>query len=328
MPADIESFFSVRQPAWHSLGSLLPSHPKSVDEVMEAAGLSWTVGEYPVYVQGPNGQIEAPDRKGIVRESDNSLLSIMSGSYEPIQPRTLVEFAFGLYDITEAEFEAAEGEPPILFETGLALAGGRVNCLLTRVPRDIKIGGEDPIDLYLAFVTSHDGSYRFGVHATPVRVCCANTLNLAVRGATQSFTTKHTAGAAQSIDEARRALKLTWQYADAWESQMNDLLDQEFTKRQFEDMVRQLWPKPNNDPAPFSKEQYSLIGLLESSPTIDDGFRYTKWGALNAANEFQCWGRRFNLGETSTEEKRTVNQLLGSAKQQSDRALAYLVAKS
>jgi hypothetical protein len=105
---------------------------------------------------------------------------------------------------------------------------------------------------------------------------------------------------------------------------MDALLDQEYTKRQFEVMVADLWPKASADPAPFSKEQYSLIGLLESSPTIDDGFRYTKWGALNAVSEFQCWGSRFNAGGPSVEEKRTMHSVFGRGKAQTDRAYAYL----
>jgi hypothetical protein len=89
-------------------------------------------------------------------------------------------------------------------------------------------------------------------------------------------------------------------------------------------MVRQLWPKPANEPAPFSREQYALIGLLESSPNIDDAFRYTRWGALNAVTELFDWGTRFNQTGPSVEEKRTLNCLFGKAKVQGDRALAYL----
>lgn len=322
---DVEEMFSVREIPWHSLGSVLPQYPTSVQEILVAAGLDWEVTELPVEIPLPSGKrITAPDKKAIVRLSDESLLSVMGGTYTPIQPRTLVEFAFSLLDVTQEEFERAEGEPPILFETGMSLAGGRINTLMCRVPKEIQIGGQDSIHLYLGFVTSHDGSQKFGVHATPVRWVCRNTMNLGIKRATQSWSVKHTASAAASIDEARKTLKLTWQYADAFEAQMNALLDQEFTKRQFETMIQELWPKTPSDPSPFTREQYSLIGLLESSPNIDDGFRYTKYGALNAVTELQDWGTRFNAGGPSTEEKRTMHVLFGRAKVQADRALAYL----
>lgn len=325
MAHEVEEMFSVREVPWHGLGSVLPEYPKTVEEILTAAGLDWTVEEFPVEVPLPSGvRLVADDKKAIVRTSDDTLLSIMGGTYTPIQPRALVDFAFGLLDVTKDEFERPEGEPPILFETGMSLAGGRVNVLLCKVPKDIRIGGADPIDLYLGFVTSHDGSLRFGVHVTPVRIVCRNTLNLSFKRAVQSWSVKHTAAAASSIDEARKTLNLTWQYADEFEKQMNGLLDQEFTKRQFEQMVGDLFPKPLNEPAPFSREQYSMIGLLESSPTIDQGIRYTRFGALNAVTEHFDWSTRFNEGGPSVAEKRTTNTLFGRAKVQADRAFAYL----
>jgi len=51
--------------------------------------------------------------------------------------------------------------------------------------------------------------------------------------------------------------------------------------------------------------------LGESSPTIDDGLRYTKNGALNPVTEFHDWNTRYNEGGVSMEEKRTMNVLFG-----------------
>jgi phage/plasmid-like protein (TIGR03299 family) len=324
-PSEVENMFSVRENVWHGIGQILPDYPRSVDEILTAAGLDWTVEELPVSVTFPDGTVvAADDKKGVGRAIDHSLLSIMSGAYQPIQPRALAEFALGLLDVSQSEFEQADGQPPILFETGLSLSEGRVNVLLTRVPKDIRIGGEDPIELYLAFVTSHDGSLRFGVHATPVRVVCRNTLNLSFKQAVQQWSVRHTAGAINSIDEARKTLKLTWHYADEFTAQMNELLDQEYTKRQFEGMVTALFPKAASERAPFSREQYAMIGLLESSPTIDDSIRYTRYGALNAVREFDDWGRRFNDGGPPIAEKRTMATMFGKAKANSDKVFAYL----
>ncbi|MFB9653913.1 hypothetical protein, partial [Pseudarthrobacter oxydans] len=109
---------STREIPWHGLGNVLPAYPKSKQELLEAAGLNWEVGELPVEVPLPDGQrLMALDKKGIVRLSDNTLLSIMGGTYTPIQPAQLVDFAFTLLDVTQNEFEQAKGEPPILFET-------------------------------------------------------------------------------------------------------------------------------------------------------------------------------------------------------------------
>lgn len=317
MSHQIENMMSVgRELPWHNLGVLLPDYPKSKEELLKAAGLDWEIGELPVEVPLPNGQrLMALDKKGIVRLSDNTLLSIMGSAYTPIQPYQLVDFAYSLLDAEQGSIQ---------FETAISMAGGRVNTLLAKIPQDIQIGGADPVELFLSFVNSHDGSLRFGVYVTPIRVVCRNTLNLSLATAQQSWSVKHSATALSSIDEARRTLNLSWKYAEEFEKSMNTLLDQEFTKRQFEQMVQKLFPKPPKETAPFSKEQYSLVGLLESSPTIDDGMRYSKYGALQAVTEFQDWNTRFNESEVSTEEKRTMHVLFGRAKAVADKTYSYL----
>ncbi len=328
MSHEVEEMFSVREVPWHGLGNVLPEYPKSREEILVAAGLDWEVGEFPVQVELPSGNVlVAEDKKAIVRLSDETLLSVMGGTYTPIQPAQLVDFAFAVLEVDPIEFEIAgliDGEPPILFETGMSLSGGRVNTLMCRVPKEILIGGADAVTLYLGFTTSHDGSLKFGSHATPIREVCKNTLNLGLSQAVQSWSVKHTASATKRIEEARRTLKLTSQYADSFEKEMNALLAQDFSKREFERMVSELFPKGTSEVAPFSREQYSMIGLLESSPTIDDGIRYTKYGALNAVREFDDWGRRFNDTGPSIAEKRTMATMFGKSKDRSDRVLAYL----
>ncbi len=328
MPAEVEEMFSVRETPWHGLGNVLPNYPKSREEILVAAGLNWDVIERPVEVLLPDGtHVLIPDKKGIVRASDNTVLSVMGGTYTPIQPADLVDFAFAVLSVdpTDYELQALGGEPPILFETGMSLSGGRVNTLMCRVPKEIKIGGADAVTLYIGFVASHDGSLRFGAHVTPIREVCKNTLNLGLRQAVQSWSVKHTASATQRISEARKTLKLTWHYADEFQKQMDALLAQEFTKRQFEVMVSDLFPKADGEVAPFSKEQYAMVGLLESSPTIGDEIRYTRYGALNAITEHFDWQTRFNEGGAPVAEKRTMHTMFGKAKVNADRAAAYLM---
>src|SRR6478609_525543 len=126
VPHQVESMMSARKTPWHGLGVVLPDYPKSKRELLEASGLDWQVGEFPVFVEAPDGtRIEAEDKKGIVRLTDNALLSVMSGSYQPVQPSTLVDFAYALLEAEEGLRE--DGQPAILFETAISLAGGKVN---------------------------------------------------------------------------------------------------------------------------------------------------------------------------------------------------------
>ena len=63
-------------------------------------------------------------------------------------------------------------------------------------------------------------------------------------------------------------------------------------------------------------------GLLESSPTFDDGLRYTKYGALYAVTEFHEGNTRSNEGDDGRKahDERPVRM----AKQAADKTFAYL----
>jgi hypothetical protein len=89
-------------------------------------------------------------------------------------------------------------------------------------------------------------------------------------------------------------------------------------------MVRWFFRETAKETAPFSREQYAMISLLGSSPTIDDGLRYTMYGALNAVTEYQNWNTRYNNGGASTEDKRTLDAVFGRAKDDADKTFAYL----
>lgn len=330
--------FSVREVPWHGTDNcrVLPSHPKTIEELIVAAGHDFQVAEMPVTVTLPDGTVLTSDNhKAIVNLTDGQLLSVMGGRYKANQPRDLAEFAYALLEVDPETQKLAEAagmnpdEPAILFETGMVLGNPvpEVITLMARLPKDILIGGTDKVVPYIGFTDSFNGSLKFGVHCTPVREVCQNTLNLGLSRATQQWSVKHTASMADKIAEARKSLGLTFAYMAEFETAMNALLDQPFTKGNFEAMVTKLFPKGTKELAPFSNEQYAMIGLLESSPTIDDGIRYTKYGALNAIREYDDWGRRFNdTSGSSVADRRTMATLFGKSKDRSDVAMKYLVA--
>lgn len=328
--------FSVREVPWYGLGTILPAYPKSVDEIMEAAGYE-TVVELPITTTLPDGTPYTLDSHKVIASVDRNVpLSVMSSSYTLITARPMVEFAFEVLGQTVyftddglMELEpllSDDGEPSIKFETGMNLYGGKVITLMARVPQSIMVGGVDAVDLYIAFVNSYDGSQKFGCHVTPIREVCANTLAMGLRAAVQSWSVKHTSKAMDYVDEARKTLNLTSKYAAAFKTTADTLIDSPFTTADMESLVRDVFPKQSSDAAPFSPEQYGMIGLLQSSPTIDDAFRMTRWGAYNAVREWDDWGRKYNDTDVPVAERRTIQAMFGSGKKRGDAALSYLMA--
>lgn len=313
MPDDVETMMSARSREWHGKANFTGKE-LSADEAIVAAGLDWKVVPSPVFAQLDGNLVAVPDMQAMVRDSDSSVLHIASQRYEPIQNEAYFRFA---------ETLLSEG---VTFKTAGALRNGKRIFVCLAIPRTIQVGGIEPVELYLLVRGSHDSSLAFGADITTVVTVCQNTMSLAMKTARASWSAKHTAGAELKIAEARDALGLTFAYADEWETTMNQLIETEFTKRQFELMVTDLFSGKENKGGRFSREQYEMIGVLESSPNINADARYTAWGALNAVTERDQWGQRFR-GDRDEGEKRFEQVLWGDAKKRADKTLAYLTAE-
>lgn len=324
MAHEVESMMSVREVPWHGLGTIVPD-VLTAREAMVAAGLDWEVDLYPLFAEitherqlrldrDERGEeirmerveilprkVEVPGQFAVVRDSDLSTLGVVGGQYVPIQNHRSFEFFDNVVDSGDAKYETAG-----------SLKAGKVVFLTAKVPKEIKIAGQDAIDLYLVLSTSHDGSLAFRCAVTPVRVVCQNTLNYGLSIAKQSWSIRHTESAEGRVQEARDALGLTFMYAEAFEREAERLLAQDFTKAEFERLVRQLAPSRQAGDAAF-QTQMALIGTLESSMTLDDGLRYTRWGALNAVAEYADWVQPVRTSKTKSEaEQRTDRAWFGA----------------
>lgn len=339
MTANIENMMSVREVPWHGVGTIVEEQ-QTAKNALVLAGLDWEVQLKQMFAEidsekvpfvGLNGdiderrvqidpprRIEIPDQYAVVRDSDESVLGTVGGRYVPVQNWKSFEF-----------FDSVVASGDAKYETAGSLNGGRKVFLTAKIPREILIGGADAVDSYLVMANSHDGTMAFTAAVTPVRVVCQNTLNIALKGAKQMWKLRHTDSIDGRIAEARDALGLTFRYLDSFEQEMEKLLAIDFSKTQFEDMIRKLFP-PTQEPefgVSFSDEQYSMIGLLESSPTIDDGLRYTKYGALNAIREYDDWGRDYRKSKVKTiSEQRTEATWFGKNVSRSNKVLEFLSA--
>jgi phage/plasmid-like protein (TIGR03299 family) len=313
MADEVESMMSARSTEWHGKANFTGKE-LTADEAIVAAGLDWQVLQSPVYTEYDGGQVVIPDMQAIVRDSDGTVLHVAGSKYQPIQNRDY--FAF-------AETLLSEG---VKFTTAGALRGGKRVFVCLAVPRTILVGGIEPVELYLLIRGSHDGSLAFGADIVTVVVVCSNTMTLAMQTAQSSWSAKHTAGAGLKMIEAREALGLTFAYADEWEATMNQLIETEMTKAEFERLVRDVFPHDDNKRGGFSREQYAMIGVLESSPNINADARYTQWGAINAITEHDQFGARYRDTGRDDDEKRLENALWGKSKDRADKVLSYLTA--
>jgi phage/plasmid-like protein (TIGR03299 family) len=282
MPADVESFVTVREPAWHNLGVVIEDHVNTAEMLRIGNLAGWNVRVEEVEL--PAGYYAETPQFRTVRNSpfvpgNTDVLGYVGSRYVPIQNEEAFSFGDALLDGGQ-------------WETAGSLRGGTRVFGSLRLEHEVAVGGVDQIDSYLLVSTSHDGTLPIQASVTPVRVVCSNTLNLALSGAKQTFKIRHTTNVAGKVQAAREALGLADQYLHVWTDEMNVLADTSFTNIQFEELIQSLYAPKSDSKAGATRAQkrHEIIWDLWTGDTVGDAFG-TAYGALNALNEELMWFR-------------------------------------
>lgn len=161
-----------------------------------------------------------------------------------------------------------------------------------KMPEGVTIGGEDAHDFYIAWGNSFDGSGKFNVWTTMLRLACTNMLDASFRGASSRWGVRHTGDLRGKIAAARESLKLSWAWAEEFQAEADLFLSQKFTEGDFRVMVNRLEPPSDSAHKGWQQRQElkrsTLENLFMEAPTNEFG-RGTKWGAYNAFTEYADW---------------------------------------
>lgn len=275
MPALIETLAYVnenndpRKVPWHGLGTSC-DHAMSSQEALELAGLNWTVKSTSVYANG----VVLPGYKANIRETDGTFLGMVGERYQIIQNKEAFEFT-----------DALIGEG-CTYETAGSLDGGKRIFLLARMPAE-KILGDDVVP-YLAFTNGFNGYYSVRACCTPVRVVCANTLNLALNTAKRSWSTKHVGNIQSKLEEARETLGLAKTYMNELAKTADILANTKVSEDEVREVLNEIYPI-NTEDSDRKKQNAEEIKdsfmICMFSPDLMK-FRGTAWQAVQAASDF------------------------------------------
>jgi phage/plasmid-like protein (TIGR03299 family) len=292
------SFASLREPAWHGLGTVFQDEVNT-QTMLELANLNgWNVRLEELEI--PSTLTSDKSYQYVVRtnptnKSQTDVLGIVGERYVPLQNEDLFAFGDNILD--------GGGR----WETAGSIRGGRVVFGSLAIDKEIVLdpsGVADKVKTYLLINTSHDGSVAIQASVTPVRVVCANTLNLALGrikkkdGVKQSFKIRHTQTAEGKIAIARTALGLATAYMDEFSILANELYAKEITAQQFNEIILKAYPKPQGE------KKIALTKWTNKVDTLNDIYtgEYnhmiagTAWGALNALTERLDWHRSARRG--------------------------------
>lgn len=241
-----DSFFSVKQKAWHGLGQIIENYPTSEEAIIHA-GLDYEVEKRQIFTYSTgnfqNPALFYPDTEiknffATVRKDTDQILGVVGSKYEVVQNRT----AFTFFD------SLVTANNGIKYETAGALGNGERIFITAKMPEVIKVGRKDIIEEYIFLTTSHDGSGSIMAAFTPVRIVCNNTLNMALRDHSNAVFIKHTANAETKLKEAARIIAIGQNMGEQLEQMFNKWAKVKVNDAELKKLVR-LAMSPNKEVA-------------------------------------------------------------------------------
>ena len=170
----VETMAYAGEVPWHGLGVRVPAdlHPT---QMLEKAGLDWTVRKVPAYAEVA-GERVAVGRSALVRDSDDSILDVVSDDWNVLQNHEAFEF---FHDFV------ANGDMEM--HTAGSLRDGQLVWALAKVNDGFELFKGDQVDSYLLFSNPHRYGWSIDVRFTPIRVVCNNTLTLSLNTTSKNF---------------------------------------------------------------------------------------------------------------------------------------------
>ena len=191
-------------------------------EVMEKAGLNFSVEKCDLYAQMPfsiygnndineeggdfahNAKIyrNCPNGYATYRTDKNIPLGVVKSKYEVVQ--NIDAFTF---------FDDAIGPDKAIWQYAGKFGYGERIFVAAKLPVTISVKG-DPVENYLVFSNSHDGSTSINVLFTPVRVFCTNCLKAAFNNADSYIRLRHTRTVQERLQRGSEVLHIACSYAE------------------------------------------------------------------------------------------------------------------
>jgi phage/plasmid-like protein (TIGR03299 family) len=280
---DMASFASLREPAWHGLGTILTDEV-TTSEMLQAAHLdNWNVRLDDINLPGRSHREFFAVTRTNPYDGERDVLGVVGERYKVVQNEELFSFADNMLDGGRWETAGSIKNGTVVFGS---LALDRETVLDPN-------GATDKVNTYLLVHTSHDGSLAVQASVTPVRVVCQNTLNMALGGVKQSYKIRHTQTVQGKVAIAREALGLAHQYLDEFDKQAQELITAEINDQQFFEIITNVYPKPEKDAKGSMTKWETKIDTLNDiyfGPTCEN-IKGTAWGAYNALTERLDWYR-------------------------------------
>lgn len=269
----VETMAYAGEVPWHGLGVRVPND-LSPEQMLEKAGLNWTVQKHPAFAKVGEKNINV-GWSALVRSSDESILSVVSNEWNPVQNQEAFEF-FDEY------CRAGDME----MHTAGSLRDGQIVWALAKVKDSFDLFKGDQVDSYLLFTNPHKFGQCIDVRFTPIRVVCNNTLTLSLSQKSEMMV-KKTHRHVFNAQEVKETLGIATNKLAKYKEMAQFLGSKRYKKDTLKDYFNQVFPviAYNKEKGPqrkeLSKSAARAIDIVEKQP----GAEFAKgswWQAFNA----------------------------------------------
>lgn len=281
--------FSVREPMWHGLGTVLDEYPGR-EEAMRIAGHDFRVAERPVFDELGR---RIPGFKRLTKDDTDTTLNVVRNSYTVVQNETL-------WDIVDA----LAGQPNVKYETAGVLKDGAVLWVLAYLDEPVYIKGDtSPILPYINVSTTHDGTGACRAESTDIRVVCWNTFSWSQSAADRrgtAYTFRHSKNVMERIEDAKMALRGVRQAHEEFVELANDLAEITMREQQIDYFLSNMFPIPSvvdglmvtDRVVNNIEEARNAVKAILNSETTPEALRNTGFGVWQAGIEYLDHARK------------------------------------
>jgi phage/plasmid-like protein (TIGR03299 family) len=268
MAHEVETMAWAGEVPWHGLGvqvidDLTPA------QMLEKAGLDWTVDKVPTYIDYNDQKIPTQD-SALVRSTDGKILSVVSGEWNPVQNHEAFDF-----------FNEFVMEGDMKMHTAGSLREGKNVWALAKVNESFEILGGDKVDSYLLFSNPHEYGKCIDIRFTPIRVVCNNTLSMAL-STTSDLVVRLNHRRVFDADMVKRTLGVAHNKMSIYKEAAEFLSTKRYNDETLLDYLTEIFPslsKENKEVVSRPAEQ--ALSVIDTQPGAEFG-RGSWWQAFNA----------------------------------------------
>lgn len=262
--------FASTQVAWHGLGQIV-DQAMTAQQAIKLAHLDYEVVKVPNFASFNGEFLETPSSFSTMRTDTKQILGDKIGkSYTIVQNLEAFEF-----------FDTIVESGAAIYETAGVLGIGEKIFITAKMPDTIRIEGTDDLtEVYVLLTSSHDGSGSIVAAVTPVRVVCANTLNMALHNTVNKIAIRHSAQVKERLADAHRVLGISKTFINEAQETFNYLSKKYVSDEVVKELITTLFNEQQRDSTRIKNIEDAVLECYFTG-VGQEKIVGTAWGAIN-----------------------------------------------